>query len=521
MDLRPRMELRQELSQRQIHQIGLEQLPPEYKVAELRAALDLMARLAKYDIVDIGAEHKELGKEMLESKVTFNDYHGCYYLSKEVLLNYFNYNHLQYVAANNSRLTVRFSTPFRKSCLDDLVSQDLAIQEKNKRKYICAQDGTKMIEAKGHFLNLMVKPEDKHYNLALDTIVELATKIHEDNALLTVPTISLNQYLLGFFLYIPDYLANKGYIKEILTNFSLCLDKKINTVLVNGQNFEADKFYHATAKNSKCHTVNQKFNKRHIEYFYSDEAGTLIIRFNADVDKRLLEMSLESPAQVSISSGPWVNLEELNQDGLARMQVAGQAKFRELPGTRLLRNTQYTSVNLAYAKEGKDCVIKLKNTERSLIRVKNSTIAIDPGLNILEQGIAFEIANALYAQMLLQTPYVARGNEKSGLHSDEREIIKEVDSKAEKYVRTGGKKLIYLAYAKILAQRDMLAETMDALKKIPEEESVEKIPLLEAVKKYKTSLVDALKATKQGIIKTDDAGNVYVQDFEKFMEDRK
>ena len=69
MDMRPRMELRQEL----LNEISLEHLPPEYKAKELRETIDLMRRVAKYDLVDLANKDKILAKEMLDSKIEWNE----------------------------------------------------------------------------------------------------------------------------------------------------------------------------------------------------------------------------------------------------------------------------------------------------------------------------------------------------------------------------------------------------------------------------------------------------------------
>ncbi len=519
MDLRPRIELRQDIS---LHnQIGIEQLPPEYKTAELRAALDLMSRLSKYDLLTLGAEHKDLGREMLESKIIFNESQDCYYLSKNVLLNHFNYNHLQYAASSvaNKCISIKFSTQFQKKDLESLVEGPVQLRKTPRRTYVIANDGTKLIEARGAMLKLLAKPGSRHYDLALDSIADLTTKIHEEKLLMVVPTISMNQYLLGFFLRIPDYLSLQNYVRDALNNFSLCLDKKVQTLVVDGSNVSAEQFCKATAKNSTCYTVDKKFIKRHIQYFYADETGSISVKFNPDLDCAHISRSIMKPVQVSIDSGAWVNLEELDYEKVELRKAEGRVKIRTLPGTKLLRNTKFASADLEYVGGKPNNAIRRKGAEQPLVLLRNQSITIPPGLDYVDRELAFEIANTVYAQLLFQTPFVERKNKKSALRSDERELIKEISKKSKQYVeRVGGTSYDYAA---ILVQRDMLRETRDALKKIPEESPAEKIPLLEAVKKYKASLVDALRATKQGVIKADDAGNVYVQDFEKFMEDRK
>lgn len=521
MDLRPRIELRQEASQRQIHQIGLEQLPPEYKTKELRDALDLMRRLSKYSLDDLVIEDQELAKAMLDSHITFIRSRDCYYLSKEDLLDHFNYNHLQYVAIGigENVLSVKFATQFQKNDLEELLEGPVELKRTAKRSYITAKDGTKLIEARGAMLKLLANPGDMHYDLALDSIADLTTKIHSENRLMAVPTISMNQYLLGFFLRIPDYLTMQNYVKDTLNNFILCLGKNIQTIIVDGQNVPTADFCKATARNEKCYAVDKKFIKRHAQYFYADENSNISVRFTPDLDHARIMRSIMKPVQVSIDNGAWVNPEELDYEKLELRKAEGRAKVKTLPGTKLLRNTKFVSADLEYIRGRPEDAIRRKGTAQPLVLLRNQSLTIPHGLDAVDQELAFEIANSIYAQLLFQTPFVELERRKSALHNDEREIIKEIHQRAKPYVeRVGG---TYSDYAKILAQRDMLTETMNALKEIPEDASAEKIPLLEAVKKYKANLVDALRATKQGMIKTDEAGNVYVQDFEKFMEAKK
>lgn len=518
MDLRPKIGLR--LEPNLLNQAGLEQLPPEYKTAELRAALDLMARLAKYDIATLGAEQKELAKEMLESKIAFNDRHNCYYISKDILLNQFNYNYIQYIAASdiNTAVCIKFKMQFQKKGLEDLLEGPVELKKAKNKIHVTAKDGTKLIEARGAMLKLLAKPEDNHYGLALDTIASLTTKIHSEKALLTVPTISMNHYLLGFFLHIPDYVFLQNYVRGALNNFSMCLDKKIQAITVDGSNIPAEQFCKRTAKNEKCHTIDKKFVKRHIQYFYADENGNISIRFSPELDCAHIMRSVMKPVQVSIDNGPWVNPEELDYEKIEMRKAQGRVKVRTLDGTKLLRNTEFASADLQYVRSKLEDSIKRKDAEHPLVLLRKQTITIPQGLDDSDKALAFEITNAVYSRLLFQTPFVDYKNKKSALHNDERELIKEINKRARPYIeRVGG---TYADYANILVQRDMLREKMNAFTEAIEEMPAEKIPLLEAVKKYKSNLIDALRAAKLGMIKTDDAGNVYVDDFEKFIENK-
>lgn len=517
MDMRPRMsmELRQDL----LESVTLEHLPPEYKAKELRETIDLMKRVAKYNLVDLATKDKVLAKAMLDSKVEWNDSQGCYYVNNTSLRDNFNYNYLQYLAVKpeSKRLSVRFTVPFEKDNLEDLLEGPIELETKKKGNvktyFLCAEDDTRLVEARGHFLNLLVAPDNEHYDLALDALVNLTTKLHSEKQILSVPTVSLNKYLLGFFLKLPDFETNRNYVKEVLTNFNMCLKKDIHTVVLDGKNISADRFFHP-AKKKGCYTVNSDVNPRHVNYFYCDEMGSLIVGFDAKLDKFLIKKKLEPPAQVSFDGKNYINMEELDYDKVTRLQIEGKVNVIKLPGTKLLRNTQYASADLEFAKdEDQRDIIRLKGSDIPLVYLNNITVSLNPALDAIDQSMAIEITNAIYSQLLLETPFVTRGKEKSALRNDEREVIKEIDRRADPYVhRVRG---VDRDYARLLAQKDMYKETLQALDHLPA--ASENISLLEAAKRYKANLIDVLKAERQGMIKTDKDGNVSVQDFEKYF----
>lgn len=454
--MRMRLELRQ--MQTLIEKMGVEFLPPEYKTAELRENLDLMWRLSNYDLVDLGANHKILANMFLESPIKWNDKKGCYYLSDSALLNHFNYNRMQYIAIGpgNNKVTAKMDTAFDRSSLEDLIENNVKIIRKKKMTVVCAQDDTAILELRGPFVKLIAKPETEHYDLALDTAVELITKIHSENMQLAIPSISMNQYLLGFFLAIPEYSATRDHIKNVLTSFDLFLNKGLESVVLLEQNISADQFYHP-AKKQGCHVVDRDWTPRHIKYFYSDEDNNLIVGFDAELDKAVIKKRLENPIQVSIDKGGWTNKEELEYDLVTKLSVAGRAKERTLPGTRLLRNTKHASFDLEY--DANNSIIKERSTGKDLVYLNKTTATIASGLDSMEKDVAYEVVNAIYDQLLLMTPLADVGKKKTVLRKDEREVVKEVNARAKKYItRVKG---VGKEYGLLLAQRELLQEAIE------------------------------------------------------------
>lgn len=453
--MRQRLELRQ--AQVMLDRIGLDLLPPEYKTEELRNTLDLMWRLSRYDLVELGASHKILANMLLESPVEWNDKKGCYYLSGDSLLHDFNYNRMQYVAVGpgNKNLTAKINAPFDKGSLEKLIESNVKVMQRKKNTIVTAQDDTALIELRGPFVKLLARPETEHYDLALDAAVEIITKVHSKDLALAVPEVSLNQYLLGFFIAIPEYSATRGHVKNVLSNFDLFMNKGLESAVLFDKNIPAEKFYHE-AKKQGCHVVSRELTPRHIKYFYSDENNSLIVGFDAKLDKRVIKKRLENPVQVSVDRGDWINKEELEYDKVTKLSLEGRAEERNLPGTRLLRNTRHASVDLEY--DTNKNTVREKGSGRDLVRLNNTTITVCPDLDSLEKDIAYEIVNAVYDQLLLTTPLVSRGREKSYLHNDERAVVRDINERAKKYIKHVhgvGKE-----YGLLLAQREMLQEAI-------------------------------------------------------------
>jgi len=450
-----KLELRQ--AQVMLDRMGLDLLPPEYKTEELRNALDLMMRLSRYNLVELGASHKVLADMLLQSPVEWNDKQGCYYLSGDALLSNFNYNRMQYVAIGpgNRSLSAKIDTPFDKEKLENLIESNIKVMQRKKKTVVTAQDDTALLELRGPFVKLLARPETEHYDLALDTAVEIITKIHSEDLALAVPEVSMNQYLLGFFLAIPEYSATRGHVKNVLSNFDLFMNKGLESAVLFDKNISADKFYH-DAKKQGCHVVDKDLTPRHIKYFYSDENKSLIVGFDAKLDKALIRKRLENPVQVSVDGGEWTNKEELEYDLVTKLSVAGRATERNLPGTRLLRNTRHASVDLEY--DAKNSTIREKGSGSDLVRLNNTTITVCPDLDSLEKNVAYEIANAVYDQLLLTTPLVSRGRDKSYLRNDERAVVKDINERAKKYIeRVHG---VAREYGLLLAQRELLQEAI-------------------------------------------------------------
>lgn len=362
------------------------------------------------------------------------------------------------LAPGDSRITIAFTSPLDLKSIDRFVFREgekvgdltrgVMAGQKRRRIYF-DRDG-------GHVAQLENDRLKYHFGNdpglhSLDSIVEVVDALHESQGTAFAPQVQVeyHRFITAISLARPERVLAGGFLKSILDAYDIIAEKGLDAEVPNpfyGLDNNPEILAAIVARPSKEGLMLQPPFRRWDHVWQVCQKGRrLQVVFDSSVDVKELERRMRPLALFSSDGLTW------------GVRGSPGSRMRELPGSVLLKDTDYYDVELSM--EGK----RVYAFGMPIMSVSKNGITV---LDTPHRDLAKEVAGQVYRQMLFVTSdskhYEADGTSFScALRPAERKAVQGVMRSARRIKELGYAKNILQAI--VFAQEGMLRRAKNQL----------------------------------------------------------